>query len=72
MKLSPRRQRVNVPWRFPLLYARVESEGGNGNGWLGGIILNLFPSTIQLACVNSPDFRVVNNIGKLVFWKDVS
>jgi hypothetical protein len=39
---------------------------------VGGIILNLVPSAIQLACVNSPVFRVENNIGKLVFWRDVS
>jgi hypothetical protein len=25
-------------------------------GWVGGIILYLFPSAIQLACVNSPAF----------------
>jgi hypothetical protein len=39
---------------------------------VGGIILYLVPSAIQLACVNSPVFRVENNIGKLVFWRDVS
>ena len=31
-------------------------RGGNGNGWVGGIILYLLPSAIQLACVNSPVF----------------
>ena len=41
-------------------------------GWVGGIILNLVPSAIQLTCVNSPVSRVENNIGKLVFWRDVS
>ena len=39
---------------------------------MGGIILILVPSAIQLGCVNSPVFRVENNIGKLVFWRDVS
>jgi hypothetical protein len=39
---------------------------------VGGIILNLVPSAIQLGCVNSPVFRVENNIRKLVFWRDVS
>jgi hypothetical protein len=48
------------------VYARVKSEGGNGNGWVGGINLNLVPNAIQLACVNSPVFRVENHIGKLV------
>ena len=47
-------------------------RGGNGNGWVGGIILNLVPSAIQLGCVNSPIFRVENHIGKLAFRKDVS
>ena len=32
---------------------------------MGGIILNLVPSAIQLGCVNSPVFRVENHIGKL-------
>jgi hypothetical protein len=41
-------------------------------GWLGGIILNLVPSDIQLGCVNSPVCRVENHIGKLVFSRDVS
>ena len=41
--------------------------------WVGGWhYLNLVSSAIQLACVNSPVFRVANNIGKLVFWRDVS
>jgi hypothetical protein len=39
---------------------------------VGGIILYSVPSAIQLACVNSPVFRVENNIGKLMFWRDVS
>ena len=39
---------------------------------MGSIILNLVPSAIQLACVNSPVCRVENNIGKLVYWRDVS
>ena len=30
------------------------------------------PSAIQLVCVNSPVFRVENNVGNLVFWRDVS
>jgi hypothetical protein len=34
---------------------------------VGGIILNLVPSAIKLACVNSPIIGVENNIGKLVF-----
>ena len=55
-----------------VMYAGISSEGENGNGWVGGIILNLVPSAIQLACVNSPVFKVENNIGKLVFWRDVS
>jgi hypothetical protein len=34
-------------------------RGGNGNGWVvDGIILYLVPSAIQLACVNSPVFKV--------------
>ena len=41
-------------------------------GWLGGTILYFFPNAIQLACVNCPVFKVKNNIGKLVFWRDVS
>jgi HD-like signal output (HDOD) protein len=41
-------------------------------GCVGGTILYLVLSAIQLACVNSPVFRVENNIGKLVFWRDVS
>ena len=53
-------------------YARVQSEGGNGNGWVGGIMLYLLASAVQLACVNSPVFKVENNIGKLVFCRDVS
>jgi hypothetical protein len=40
--------------------------------WVGGIILNLVPSSIQLTYVNSPLFRVENHIGKLVFWRDVN
>jgi hypothetical protein len=36
-------------------------------GWVGGSILYLFPSAIQMACVNSPVFKIENNIGKLVF-----
>ena len=39
---------------------------------MGGIILNLVPSDIQSGCVNSPVFRVENDIEKLVFWRDVS
>jgi hypothetical protein len=39
---------------------------------VGSIILNLVASAIQLACVNSPVFRVENNIGKLGSWRDVS
>jgi hypothetical protein len=35
--------------------------------WVGGIILHLVPSAIQLGWVNSPVFRVENHIGKLVF-----
>ena len=31
-----------------------------------------YRKAIQLACVNSPVFGVENNIGKLVFWRDVS
>jgi hypothetical protein len=47
--------------------------GGNGNGWVGGIILNLVPSAIQLACVNSPVFGVENNIGNWCSeWMSVS
>ena len=33
-----------------VVYAKVQSEGGNGNGWVSGIILCLVPSTIELAC----------------------
>jgi hypothetical protein len=44
-----------------VVYARVSSEGGNRNGWVGGIILNLVSSAIQLGCVNSPVFKVENN-----------
>jgi hypothetical protein len=43
------------------------NQRGNGNGWVGGIILNSVPSGIQLGCVNSPVFRVENHIGKLGF-----
>jgi hypothetical protein len=39
--------------------------------WVGGIILSLVPSAIQLGCVNSSVFRVENYTGKLVFWRDV-
>ena len=31
-------------------------------GWVGGNILYLLPSAIQLACVNTPVFKVENNI----------
>ena len=48
---------------------RGEMEIG---GWVGGNILYLLPSAIQLACVNTPVFKVENNIEKLVFWRDVS
>jgi hypothetical protein len=41
-------------------------------GGVGGIILYFLPSAIQLACVNSPVFKVENNIGKLVFCRNVS
>jgi hypothetical protein len=41
-------------------------------GWVGGTILHFLPSVIQLACVNCPVFTIENNIGKLVFWRDVS
>ena len=34
-------------------------------GWLGGTILDFFPSAIQLACVNCPVFTGENNMGKL-------
>ena len=37
-------------------------RGGNGNGWVGGIILYLLPSAIQLVSVNSPVFKIENNI----------
>jgi hypothetical protein len=50
-----------------VVYARVYSEGENGNGWVGGIMLNLVPSAIQLGCENSPVFKVENHMGKLVF-----
>jgi len=39
---------------------------------VGGINLYLLPSAIQLTCVNTPIFKVENNIEKLVFWRDVS
>ena len=39
---------------------------------MGGINLYLLPSAIQLTCVNTPIFKVENNIEKLVFWRDVS
>jgi hypothetical protein len=41
-------------------------------GWVYGTILYFIPSAIQLACVNCPVFKVENNIGKHVFWRDVS
>ena len=48
---------------------RGEIEMG---GWVGGIILNFVLSAIPLVYVNFPVYRVENNIGKLVFGKDVS
>ena len=41
-------------------------------GWGAGTVLYFLPSAIQLACVNCPIFTVENNMGKLVFWRDVS
>lgn len=41
-------------------------------GWVGSTILYLLPNAIRLAYVNCPAFKVENNIGKLVFWRDVS
>jgi len=38
-----------------VVYARF-IRGENGNGWVGGIILYLLSSAIQLAYVNSPVF----------------
>ena len=46
-----------------------QSEEMELGGSVGGIILNLGSSAIQLACVNSPVFGVENNIGKLVLWR---
>jgi hypothetical protein len=37
--------------------------------WVGGLFTF---KCIQLACVNSPFFKAENNIGKLVFCRDVS
>jgi hypothetical protein len=48
---------------------RGQTEMGR---WVGGTILYFLSSDIQLACVNCPVFKVKNNIGKLVFWRDVS
>jgi len=35
---------------------------------MGGTILYLLPSAIQLAGVNFPVCKIENNMGKLVFW----
>ena len=51
---------------------KSSNRGGKWK-WVGWWhYLNLVPSAIQLACVNSPVFRVANNIAKLVFWRNVS
>jgi hypothetical protein len=39
---------------------------------VGGIILYLLPSVTQLAVVNSPVFKVENNVGKLVFCREIN
>ena len=62
-----------IVWYYDGMKCMQESnQRGNGNEWVGGIILNLVPSAIQLGCVNSPVFKVENHIGKLVSWRDVS
>src|ERR1700732_1730913 len=44
----------------------IIGEGGDGNGCVGGCILYLFSSAIQMACVNVHLFEVENNIRNIL------